>query len=205
MHNLTAREVILGVSTRAAAVRGVLAWLRQASRVRGCCLLGRWGALQCDTPPALSHDCPAGQGALCALLTHASRFSSREKQLGQGRWMLLILLWRWGTLHLVCLGPTFYTELQKLTGCCMPSRPCNPCPLNPCLPRQQKLGVSHSCNRFFLGPSPLLCWPLQGINGDRIGTGSHHPMCPGEGSAQHLYPAGWCEALAGQGTVCKIS
>jgi len=170
MHNLTVGKIIFGVSVWAAVIHGVLAW----PSWQGEGLPGGQGN-SAAWPTAPDPGCPAARGAPCALWTHTSTFSSREKGLGQARWVLLILLWSWGVLRSACSGPTFYTDPQKSTGRCVPSHPCHPFPLKSSFPRQQKLGASCSCNCFFPSPSLLLCWPLQGINGDRAGEGSPPP------------------------------
>lgn len=175
MHNLTVREIIFGVSTRAAVVCGVLARLRQAGRSKGC-LAGR-GALQGDL--LLWAQPPRWSGSTMRASDPCTHVFFQGKGVGA----------REGGCCLACCGvgvcctrharvPCFITELLKSTGRCVPSCPCDPFPLKSASPSSKSWGASCSCNCFFLGPSPLLCWPLQGINGDGMGKGSPPPWLP---------------------------
>lgn len=151
------------------------------------CLGGR-DTLQHDLPPwapavqlAGEHRAPLWPVHPCIL--------PREKGSGQGRWMLLIL----GEVGICCLHSMVYMELLKSTGHCVPTAPVTP-HAERSFPRKQMLGASCRCNQFFPGPFPLLCCAgpykeLMGMEWEKgpLHPDSHHPTCPGEGSAQYLY------------------
>lgn len=207
MHNLTVREIIFGVSTRAAVVCGVLARLRQAGRSKGC-LAGR-GALQGDLllwalPPRWSGSTMRASDPCTHVFFQGKGVGARE-----------------GGCCLACCGvgvcctrharvPCFITELLKSTGRCVPSCPCDPFPLKSASPSSKSWGHRAAATASSWVP-PLCCAgpckELMGMEWEKgpLHPGSPHPAGPREGSAQHLYPAGRCEALAQQGTAHEMS
>lgn len=117
----------------------------------------------------------------------APTFASQEKGLGQRRQYCLSCC-EAGVCCMQQVQVLCFILLLKSTDCCVPS----PLSSEFCFP--QALG---SCKCFFLGPSCLLCQPLQGTSVERMVEVSLPPWLPPahrEGSAQHLY----CEVLSQQ-------
>lgn len=100
---------------------GKLAGWRAAWPGTAAACLGGTGALWCDLLPWVPTAQLVGEHRAPFWPLHPCLLP-RETGPGQGRWVLLIPLWRWGVKRSACSGPMFYMELLKFTDHCVASR-----------------------------------------------------------------------------------